>query len=380
MTLDCKHHQHGVGACLAHVFLPRTYHSAWHRVSAQKMCVESVNSRAVTEASVMNSVSAHCFSLTGHWRISGGNCRFTPLHPEHCSIPLWNTYPFSKHKMKWTLAKSLFLWVDAAKPSNQHLPFTRTHGQKALLPVFQTDLPMIGTQNKKQGPAGHMGTLSIRQAAHLELRQTLVSVFLGAEYDLRCSPCEVRRGKQHWPFRKYPQFSPRRVFGGIPKSSLCPASACSGASPLPLDPQRLRMSYAAIGCFVLSGELCGCWKAALKARECLIARFPGRRALGITLLQISLGESHWRAGSCKGYAGDLRPAGMNASRLPGVNRLKQFWRVSKRTPNNLLKKSLILGGKKRAKLLWEMCREILALSHKPPLGRLNHDTWWLAEG
>lgn len=41
---------------------------------------------------------------------------------------------------------------------------------------------------------------------------------------------------------------------------------------------------------------------------------------------------------------------MNASRLPGVNRLKQFWRVSERRQTNLLEKKkgggVSFGGEK----------------------------------
>jgi hypothetical protein len=57
---------------------------------------------------------------------------------------------------------------------------------------------------------------------------------------------------------------------------------------------------------------------------------------------------------------------MNTSKLPGVNRLKQFWRVSKKTQINLLKKSLISGGKKVANL--QGCYDTLALSYESPIG------------
>lgn len=43
----------------------------------------------------------------------------------------------------------------------------------------------------------------------------------------------------------------------------------AGGHLCPSGAPRLRLSCEAIGCFVLSGELCGCWKAAVKARECL---------------------------------------------------------------------------------------------------------------
>ena len=142
------------------------------------------------------------------------------------------------------------------------------------------------------------------------------------------------------------------------------------------------MSCASIGCFVLSRGLCGCWKAALKARE----RLWLQESLVISPPRSGSAshqpwESHRLPGSCKGYTSDLRPAEMNTSRLPRVSRLKQFWRVSKKTRINLPgeKKFNFWKEKEKAKLLLEMCCEMRYLP-KLTWGDSTVHIWCLAQG
>lgn len=79
-----------------------------------------------------------------------------------------------------------------------------------------------------------------------------------------------RRGRQGC-LESTPRLSPGRL---LRRYSCLPPLPYIGLQWGKSDPQRLSMSCAAIGCFVLSGELCGCWKAALKAREHLRLQRP----------------------------------------------------------------------------------------------------------
>lgn len=81
----------------------------------------------------------------------------------------------------------------------------------------------------------------------------------------------ARVKKRHltWGCLENTRFSPGRLFGRHSPVFPLPYIIWQGGTSAPSDAPRLRLSCEAIGCFVLSGELCGCWKAAVKARECL---------------------------------------------------------------------------------------------------------------
>lgn len=73
MTLNYKRHRFRADACLAHAFIPRTGHSAWHRVGAQRICLETTNKHQHRDSGERDKVwvcpSAHCFSLGGMLRL-----------------------------------------------------------------------------------------------------------------------------------------------------------------------------------------------------------------------------------------------------------------------------------------------------------------------